>query len=213
MYLIYFELSFPLIYTVSKQEIQTKSMLRVLFTLALAVATASASWLSANEPVHSNVLKKRMKKKRKTTNGMSVRKKTNTEGLELIQLPAASHDDLMSHIRAHPTWFVHMNFDGDHTITKLPPAGNAGDTALNLLQLHIGMELGTRDENGMMEETQLHELDWSSLTDADKANVERIPSKVNVDTSATKGKHPCPARSFIETATFDEVDKTKVVSS
>jgi len=108
---------------------------------------------------------------------------------------------------------VHMNFDGDHTITKLPPAGNAGDTALNLLQLHIGMELGTRDENGMMEETQLHELDWSSLTDADKANVERIPSKVNVDTSATKGKHSCPARSFVETATFDEVDKTKVVSS
>ena len=57
---------------------------------------------------------------------------TNTAGLELIQLPAASHDDLMSHIRAHPTWFVHMNFDGKHSVTKLPPAGKAGDTALNL---------------------------------------------------------------------------------
>jgi len=180
-------------------------MLRVLLTLALAVNTASASALSANEPIHSNVLKKR----RNTKHGMAIRKRTNTE-LQLIQLPAASHDDLMSLIRAHPTWFVHMNFDGEHTITKLPPAGNAGDTALNLLQLHIGMELGTRDENGMMEETQLHELDWSSLTDADKANVERIPSKVNVDTSATKGKKACPARSFIKTATFDEVDKTKV---
>ena len=180
-------------------------MLRLLLTLALAVTTTHASKLSANERVRSNVLNKRLKK------GATI--PTNTAGVELIQLSAASHDDLMGHIRAHPTWFVHMNFDGEHTITKLPPAGKAGDTALNLLQLHIGMELGTRDENGMMEETQLHELDWSSLTDADKANVERIPSKVNVDTSATKGKHSCPARSFVETATFDEVDKTKVVSS
>ena len=59
MYLIYFELSFPLCYTVSKQEIQTKSMLRILLILALAVTTASASLLSVNEP---NVLRKRMKK-------------------------------------------------------------------------------------------------------------------------------------------------------
>ena len=171
-------------------------MLRLLLTLALALTTASAFKLSSN-------LRKKRNKKRITI-------PTNTAGLELIQLPAASHDDLMSHIRAHPTWFVHMNFDGKHTITKLPPAGKAGDTALNLLQLHISMELGTRDEHGIMERTQLHELDWSSLSDADKATVETIASNINVDTLATQVETACPSHSYIKTATFDEVDRTHV---
>ena len=177
-------------------------MLRLLLVLATTLsATVATSRLSANTADSSKL---RVNSHSKSKAGVA------NKALAELKLPAASHELLMAHIRAHPDWFVHMNIDDKHHITKLPTGGKVGGRALSLLQLHISMELSTKNEHGMMEATQLHELDMSTLNEADKATVATIKSEVNVDTKATQGDDACPINNYVTTATFDEKDHTHV---
>jgi len=90
------------------------------------------------------------------------------------------------------------------------PKGKVGGSAMSLLQLHIGMEIATKDKNGVVQQTQMHELQMSTLSDADKETVATIKSNVNVDTSASQGEDACPINSFVKTASMDEKDHSHV---
>jgi len=103
-----------------------------------------------------------------------------------------------------------MNIDDKHHITKMHPKGKVGGSAMSLLQLHIGMEIATKDKNGVVQQTQMHELQMSTLSDADKETVATIKSNVNVDTSASQGEDACPINSFVKTASMDEKDHSHV---
>ena len=54
-----------------------------------------------------------------------------------VTLPMASHAVLMNAVRDHPHWFVHMNFDGEHIVGKLPRRAKVGQKAFSLLQMYM----------------------------------------------------------------------------
>jgi len=65
-----------------------------------------------------------------------------------VTLPMASHAVLMNAVRDHPHWFVHMNFDGEHIVGKLPRRAKVGEKAFSLLQMYMTAELETQVEDG-----------------------------------------------------------------
>ena len=86
---------------------------------------------------------------------MRIKSNGNRLGLKEINLPNLpmdSHAQFMSTVRDHPHWFVHMNFDGEHIVSKLPHNAMVGEKALSLLQIFMTAELETRDEDGKFNE-------------------------------------------------------------
>jgi len=75
-------------------------MLRLL--LALVTATAAASSLKTADSANSKKLRANLMQESKIKNKAT----TTVTSLAELKLPAASHEELMDHIRAHPEWFV-----------------------------------------------------------------------------------------------------------
>ena len=112
-------------------------MLSVLLLVAAVVSTTAANG--------------RLSLKQQSQRRMRIKSK-DTFGLQEITLPMASQAVLMNTVRDHPHWFVHMNFDGEHIVSKLPHNAMVGEKALSLLQIYMTAELETRDEDGKFNE-------------------------------------------------------------
>ena len=112
-------------------------MLSVLLLVAAVVSTTAANG--------------RLSLKQQSKNRMRIKSNGNRLGLKET-LPMDSHAEFMNTVRDHPHWFVHMNFDGEHIVSKLPHNAMVGEKALSLLQIFMTAELETRDENGMSNE-------------------------------------------------------------
>jgi len=170
-------------------------MLSVLLLVAAVVSTTAANG--------------RLSLKQPSQNRMRVQSNGNTLGLQEITLPMDSHAELMNTVRDHPDWFVHMNFDGEHIVSKLPRNAMVGEKALSLLQIFMTAELESRDEDGVWESTEQHALDWSSLSNEDQMLIETISTKMEVDTSGTK-EGACGKNNYVAEAKYHEETSTKV---
>ena len=109
-------------------------MLSVLLLVAAVVSTTAANG--------------RLSLKQQSKNRMRIKSNGNRLGLEEINLPMDSHAEFMNTVRDHPHWFVHMNFDGEHIVGKLPRRAKVGEKAFSLLQMYMTAELETQVEDG-----------------------------------------------------------------
>ena len=119
-----------------KPNTNTKQHEPMLSALLLAVA-AVVSTTATNDMLQGKTLLRK-------TKDMS----SFVEVEAAVTLPMASHAVLMNAVRDHPHWFVHMNFDGEHIVGKLPRRAKVGEKAFSLLQMYMTAELETQVEDG-----------------------------------------------------------------